>query len=208
MKIVYKDDSLFMRILGKILFFNPTFMTSYATTIGETIYLPSKSKEWSDQSVEILLAHEMVHVLDYKKEKFLFPLKYLFPQVLLPLCFVILPFSITAAIFVFMFTAFPLPAYWRMKYELRGYTMTLAAKVLQLKSDGYLDDKIKEIINARISHINDTYFKGSAYYFMWPFGIYEKIQKDVNSIISGDIFSSDEVYEKVRKTILSKYHWK
>jgi hypothetical protein len=208
MKIVYKDDSLFMRILGKILFFNPTFMTSYATTIGETIYLPNKSKEWSDQSIEMLLAHEMVHVLDYKKEGFLFFLKYLFPQVLLPLCFIVFPFSVVAGIFILMFTAFPFPAYWRMKYELRGYTMTLAVKVLQLKQQGYSEGKIKEIIDVKINYINDTYFKGPAYYFMWPSGIYEIIEKDVKFIISGDIFSSDEVYEKVRKNILSKYHWK
>jgi ABC-type multidrug transport system fused ATPase/permease subunit len=208
MVIIYKDDSLLMRVLGKVLFFNPAFMISYATTIGETIYLPNNSKNWSDESLEVLLAHEMVHVLDYKKEGVLFALKYLFPQILIPIFFLIFPFSIMAAIFLFIFFALPLPAYWRMKYELRGYTITLATKVLQLKKEGYSEEDIRGIIESKINKIDTSYFKGSAYYFMWPFGIYNKIKKDVNSIISSDIFSSDEVYEEVRKQVLSKYHWR
>jgi ABC-type multidrug transport system fused ATPase/permease subunit len=204
-KTVYKNESLFMKILSVILFFNSEFMTSYATTIGETVYLPESAKKYSSKELEILLSHEMVHILDYKKNKVLFVLKYLFPQIIFPLTFLILPFSLTLSIFLFIFSIFPFPAYWRMKYELRGYTMTLAVKALQFKNNGYADDVIRGVINKDIDRIN-TYFKGSSYYFMWPFGIYDKIEKNINSIISGDIFNSDESYEEIRKTILCKYH--
>ena len=44
-KIVSKQDSKLMRILGKILFFNKDFMTRYITVIGNTVYVPSKTQD-------------------------------------------------------------------------------------------------------------------------------------------------------------------
>ena len=38
--IKYKDNSWFMKVLSKILFFNKKFMTRFTTTIGKTVYFP------------------------------------------------------------------------------------------------------------------------------------------------------------------------
>ena len=47
-KIKYKNESLFMKVIGFLLFFNKTFMTNYITTIGSTIYYPSR--EWCEKN--------------------------------------------------------------------------------------------------------------------------------------------------------------
>lgn len=41
--IKYKNESLIMRLLGILLFFHKDFMTYHMTTIGRTIYIPSKN---------------------------------------------------------------------------------------------------------------------------------------------------------------------
>jgi hypothetical protein len=70
-KIVAKEDSTLMKIIGKLLFFNKGFMTNYVTTLGSTIYAPGG--EISD----ITLQHELVHVKDWKRWNILFSLSYL-----------------------------------------------------------------------------------------------------------------------------------
>ncbi len=42
LKIKFKDQDPLMKLVGKLMFFNPGFMTQFVTTIGETIYWPSK----------------------------------------------------------------------------------------------------------------------------------------------------------------------
>lgn len=69
--VVDKSKSKFMAVLGKILFFNPDFMTRYVTTIGRTIYCPN------GKISPTTLEHELQHVRDYDRWGLLFALSYL-----------------------------------------------------------------------------------------------------------------------------------
>lgn len=77
----YKPDSLFMRMIGSILFFNPEFYARYATTFGSTVYM--SSLQWvldNPDSAKAVLAHEAVHVDDYRQHPITYTLGYAFPQ--------------------------------------------------------------------------------------------------------------------------------
>lgn len=77
----YKPDSLFMRMIGGVLFFNPEFYARYATTFGSTVYL--SSLQWvldNPDSAKAVLAHEAVHVDDYRRNPISYTLGYAFPQ--------------------------------------------------------------------------------------------------------------------------------
>lgn len=162
--IAFKDQSLFMKILGKILFFNKSFMTNYITTIGETIYFPSVNYvNFHPASMFIVLLHEIVHIHDEKKiSKPIFNLLYLLPQLLallaIPLFFVIGFWSL-----LFLLFAAPLPAFFRMNFEKRAYIASLY--VMKVLNDKYaynidLDAKTQYFLQQ---------FKDSSYYYMWPF---------------------------------------
>lgn len=70
--IVNKNDSKLMKAIAVILKpFCPTFMTNFTTTIGRTIYCPN------GQIMESVLAHELVHVADFKKYHVWFVFSYL-----------------------------------------------------------------------------------------------------------------------------------
>lgn len=171
--IRFKNESFFMKVLGFFVSpFNPTYMTDFVTTIGKTVYFPSRTTFEQDvwQRLQVL-AHEFVHVHDGDKHWWFSP-SYMFPQVLavIPL----LAFGVLAWphpwLLVLPFLAFPLahlnkvafwvmlvvltgtmvglsvvlvgwttlyllgfalclvpwPAPWRTKWEIRGYSMTLA----------------------------------------------------------------------------------
>lgn len=162
--ITFKDQSLFMKILGKILFFNKSFMTNYITTIGETIYYPTASYvNGHPASAFIVLLHELVHVKDEKAiSKPIFDGLYLLPQILallaIPLFFVIGFWSL-----LFLLFAMPLPAYFRMNYEKRAYIASLyVMKKLNDKCQYNID------LNDKKQYFLQQ-FKSSSYYFMWPF---------------------------------------
>src|SRR4030043_385107 len=92
LKIKYKDESLLMKILGKLMFFNKGFMTSYTTTIGSTIYFPNSNfVKARPISSSVILLHELVHLYDNSKFTApLFSFLYLFPQILVLLFFPLL----------------------------------------------------------------------------------------------------------------------
>ena len=75
-KIRSKEKSLFMRVLSKLLFFNPSFMSDFVTTLYPYIYVPGPSLELHT------LAHEYVHLKDRKNLGLYFNFLYLSPQVL------------------------------------------------------------------------------------------------------------------------------
>lgn len=204
MKVIYKNESFLMKLISWVLFFNKDFMAKYATTIGETVYLPEDSKKWSKAQLECVLAHEQVHILDYKKDKYLFSLKYLFPQILILLGLLILPFSIWFALTWMIFFALPLPAPWRMYYELRGYNMSLIATYILLKernaSDEYIFNKLNKLVD-----IYNGHFITFTYYLMWPFGVKNKLKQTIKKIKSDDILLKGSVYEESYKTILINY---
>lgn len=160
--IKYKNESLFMKILGILLFFNPSFKNIYITTIGKTIYFPSSDFiANSPTSSAITLLHELVHIADNKN--IFYSILYLFPQLLsllfIPLLFIVgWKFALIALIFLL-----PLPAYFRMKDEKSAYTMSLYA-CNSLNKIGY-NINLQEQVDFYISQ-----FKGFGYYVMWPFG--------------------------------------
>ena len=76
-----KEESKLMKIIAKILFFNPKFMTDYITTIGSTVYFPREDIS-NDVTVWEVLPHEMIHADDSRRLGPLFGFLYLFPQIL------------------------------------------------------------------------------------------------------------------------------
>jgi len=84
MKVRYKNESWFMRLLGLLTFpFNQLFMDKVTTTIGSTIYFPGIHFVRDNyKNAARILAHESVHIFDKKRDGFMFFVKYLMPQAL------------------------------------------------------------------------------------------------------------------------------
>jgi hypothetical protein len=160
-KVRFKDESLFQKALGLLVRpFNPTFLTEYTTTIGSTVYFPSREFYYAKpESSFSILAHEYVHIWDFKRDRW-FKFKYLFPQILglVPL--------VVFGLFVW-FSAWwwlsllglvavaPWPAKKRTSYELRGYGMNVA--IAQ-----WVYGRVQP---SSLTHIVDQ-FVGSSYYYM------------------------------------------
>lgn len=191
-KLAFKDQSKFMKFLGKIMFFNKDFMTRYTTTIGYTVYVPSKEKYDADPDAYLdIITHEFVHMMDFKKWNILFTLSYLLPQllsILAVLAFVAINHShlwlISLAALIF---AAPLPAFFRSHWELRGYIMNAA---FQYWETGYDHVQPPEMYLDR--------FLGSGYYFMWPFkkNMTKRFQNMLNKIMDNSILQ-DKPYRIV-----------
>ena len=153
-KLIDKRDSLLMKLLSKILFFNKRFMSSYVTVIGNKVYVPQLPwKENNPYGATEVLAHEWVHMKDNKRLGIVFKLLYLMPQILTPLF--LLGFW-NPWFFLAVLCALPFPAPWRAKFELRGYTISMAVRYWILKKEPNYDFFVKQ-------------FTGPNYYFMYPF---------------------------------------
>lgn len=165
LKIKYKDQSWFMKLLGKLLFFNKPFMTSYTTTIGSDVYFPNESYTRARPiSSAVVLLHELVHVSDGKKfTKPLFGFLYLSPQILALLCLPLFLLSWKIALPLMVLFASPIPSYFRMHFEKRAYLTSLYClyRIGKLKD---FDPKLETQAKGFVEH-----FTGSHYYFMWPF---------------------------------------
>jgi len=199
-KVKYKDQSVFMKILGFLLFFNRGFMTNVTTTIGKTAYFTSKKEVETDDSprYSITLGHEFRHVYDSRGfwKSIWFVLAYLFPQILAPFMLLLLPVSIWLSLILFVVFLTPLPAPGRMHYELKGYVTTLFLYNEVLKERGWTKTDRKGLLEHRIEGINDQ-FVSSDYYFMWPFGIKKQLQNNIDKIISGQIIEEDDFYRQL-----------
>lgn len=199
--IKYKNQSLFMKFLGTLLFFNKGFMTTFITTIGSTIYFPDEEFILKDEfgSCQIL-AHELVHVKQANKySKILFSFLYLFPQCLV---FLALLAPISLWFLLFLVCILPIPAPFRTAFEIGGYTMSLFVSYLCGKYVRKISDAdLHSYLEASAEYIDKTYFKGPAYWFMWPFGtnLSNKITDIENDVISG----TDEIYNCVRQSYLN-----
>ena len=165
-QIVAKEDSKFMWFLNFFVRpFNPDFMTRYITTIRTTVY---GTRTWmkDDAAVVRVLAHELVHVYDWYQLKILFPILYLFPQlVVLGMLGAFGAFWSTTWLWCLAFGVFlaPLPAPFRAWAEFRGYAMTMAVEVWM---DGRRLDQVSPDNPPKWIAQN---FVGPDYYFMWPF---------------------------------------
>lgn len=65
--VVRKSDSRFMRLIGLLMFFNKSFMTSFHTTVGNTLYVASAWANMTDLGKAALLRHERVHLRQQKR---------------------------------------------------------------------------------------------------------------------------------------------
>ncbi len=210
--VKFKDESTLMKIIGKVLFFNKAFMTDFVTTIGSTVYWPSReSLEGRGASAMATLAHEYRHAKDAKKiTSVLFGLLYLLPQILaLPgvlsilILVPLLIFGVVSwswwmlALMLTALFALPIPAYFRMKYEVYGYTMSLFMINELLKERGMDKANIRDVIDKSIEKHNERNFTGPNYYYMWPFGVKERLSEEADKIMSGEIVKEHEVYQEV-----------
>jgi hypothetical protein len=171
-------------------------MKSFTTTIGTTIYYPSEEFVKNSPITSLItLLHELVHIIDYNKNKLLFTLLYLFPQVLaifaLPLFFISWKFSAFFLLFLL-----PLPAYFRMKYERKAYAVSLyVIKQLSLKKNFKV-----ELEKQKDNYI--SYFKKSDYYYMW---IFKTIDSDFNEYLlkieNNERPFDDEIFNLIDKYI-------
>lgn len=154
-KIIYKKDSLFMKVLSKLLFFNKGFMNNATTTIGRTVYLAGEFDQRQESAKIATLLHEYVHVLQ-AEEDMLFPILYLIPQFLVLYSLFAIPFG--KLFLLFLLAILPFPAVYRALYEAEAYAVSLYIK----KRNGGYD------MNAEFDFVIKT-FTGPSYYFMMPF---------------------------------------
>jgi len=173
-EIVSKQESFFMKVLSKILFFNKAFMSRYITTIYPKMYVPSLPwKEDNPISAIIVMAHEYVHMADRKRMGPLFNLLYLAPQV----------FAL-GAVGVFwswwwllcLLFLLPIPSVGRTWLEFRAYMVSLAAYYWITDQKPAFDFYIKQ-------------FTTSSYYWMLPSQKYleKQFQKHFEKTINGEL---------------------
>ena len=134
------------------------FWTRYTTTVGAHVYFPSRQfYEESKERTLVTLAHEFVHIHDGAElGKASFTLRYLFPQVTIGVFGLLgllgLAWAPLYTLFVLFAALGPWPAPWRVKYEKRGYKMSILVSAMMGQS---LD-------TARIA----SQFTGRQYYWM------------------------------------------
>lgn len=186
-EVKYKDQSSFMKVLGKILFFNPNFMTNYITTIGTTVYFPTEEFVLGKETSAIItLAHEFTHMRDsLKLGKAIFYLSYLFPQILF-LVALIASFFIHPLFYFLILFLLPFPAPFRAKYELKGYQTTILITNEFMKTMGMTEEDRKSALLRNIESIAKE-FTSSSYYFMWPFGVKDQLTNYLDTVLSGYI---------------------
>lgn len=194
LEIKYKDQSNFMKFIGFLLFFNKDFMTKYITTIGNTVYFPSRDYivQYPVRS-SITLLHEFIHINDARKiGTVLFNFLYLFPQILIIFCLPLLLVSWKLALVLLILCALPLPAYFRMKFERKAYISSL-----------YVYKKLGDRLNKTINYnehkdFSISQFKTSVYYFMWMFNSIDKDFDDaILKINNGEKPYEDDILDVV-----------
>lgn len=201
-EVDYKDENTLQKILGVLSYpFNKNYMSHFTTTFYPKVYFPTRefvSKSYTNAMKT--LAHEYVHLWDKAKNWF-WDIGYAMPQplgLLSLLALLAIPFSNWHLLsLLWMLFFLPLPAPWRMKAELRGYTMSIAVNYWR---HGSVKQSTKDwIIKA---------FIGPSYYFMWPFkkNITDALNTAEQKIIDGTIFDGPEgeVFLKVHTMLKEK----
>jgi len=185
-EVRFKDESKFMKLLGKVMFFNKGFMTNFITTIGTKVYFPNRA-DYLARPLDSFrtLAHEFVHVYDYVLNPVGFMLGYLFPQNLALLSlFAILAF-ISPCFLLFLLSLLflaPIPSIPRKNIEMRGYGMSL---------------KVEQWSNCPVSYVDwcmEKYadnFVNSNYYYMYPFR--ESVKKELKGWLTDSCLQDKNV---------------
>jgi hypothetical protein len=198
LQIKYKDQSFFMKTLGKILFFNPTFMTSYTTTIGSTVYFPTETfVKIRPISACVVLLHELVHIDDaHKISKPLFGFLYMSPLSFIFLCLPLFLLSWKIALPLMLLFGSPIPSFFRMLFEKRAYMTSLYA----LNALGKRMNFDPKLDSQKTSFLGQ--FKDSSYYFMWPFSNLDKeFDQAVDKIKAGQRPFDDKVFDTLDELI-------
>jgi len=176
-----KENSVLMRFLSVILFFNKGFMTKYITTLYPRVYVPKLP--WDSHTIESrigVLAHEYVHLKDRKRWWWLFDILYAAPQIfaLLSIGAIWNLWWLLALLFLL-----PLPSPGRAWLEFRAYKVTIA---LHWHLTG---------TKPSVPWLRDQFVR-SYYYWMWPFkkSVERHILNVIENVESGE-FLSPEVLE-------------
>jgi len=181
-----KEDSWMMKIAGKLMFFNKSFMTHYITTSYPYIYVPKLPwKKEGHLSAVTVLAHEWVHLHDRKRMGLLFNFLYAAPQILAP--FALFAF-VNPWFLLFLLFFLPIPSPGRAWAEFRGYRMTIAAYYWLSGTK----INIKWVVDQ---------FTTSNYYFMWPFQgwLIKKFNKEFEKIEKGELSPELKIMHDVIK---------
>lgn len=177
LQIKYKDQSTFMRWLGKLMFFNPDFMTEYVSTIGHTVYFPSQDYVQNNpQDANTVFIHECTHMYDENRVGSVwYTLSYLFPLILMPV-FLVLILVLSGkwlALLALLWLA-PLPAPWRAHFERRAYFVQMYVDYVMYKDDPAADGALF-----------NSWFKDGSYYWMWPFGLDQEFAQEAVNVKAG-----------------------
>ena len=202
LQIKFKDQSPFMKILGKILFFNKHFMTNFVTTIGSTVYFPNQEEvEKSTNGNQLIkLAHEYQHAKDCKfLGSFIFSFLYLFPQILFPIL-LLFCFWHWWILFLALIVISPLPAIFRKELEYRAYKVSLFCSYEISKELNVPEDSIRKTLQIRAAYYNEQFISAN-YYFMWPFGLEKKLAKDIDSIMNGSAIKKNTTFKEIRTAL-------
>lgn len=195
----YKNESRRMRFIGKAMFWNNEFMTDLTTTLGGTVYFPSRQWVEADYyGAWRILCHEIVHIEDERalgKFRWWFSVQYALPQALAVLALLSYPLQ-TWWPLLFLLCLAPLPAPWRMKIEMRGYAMTMAVHFWYGKTG------ISQELKANVAEN----FTGSRYYWMWPFksAVDREVGRWSKMILCDEVFDQGPVFGRVQKMIQTR----
>jgi hypothetical protein len=69
---------------------------------------------------------------------------------------------------------------------------------LILRQYGYTDAQRETQLAVFSLQINSVQFEGSAYWFMWPFGVQSDFENKINDIESGVISDTSDTYGRVK----------
>jgi hypothetical protein len=214
-----KSESKLQRLIGALLFFNPSYMTGFITTIGRGIWVPDswagRPRTWSDTTT---LVHELAHVHQYERIPWpLFYLAYLFPQVLAPLAlmaFLAIPFSnLWLLNLLWLVCAAPIPAPFRAMYEAEAYVVSYLmrfwargedAPFPPMDADGILHGDgsgTHLMLRSRIPH-----FTGWNYYRMWPSerGVAEWMAHHLRATAEGEWSQTNPIVEQAHRLYRGK----
>jgi hypothetical protein len=215
-----KSESKLQRLIGVLLFFNPSYMTGFITTIGRGIWVPDswayRSRTASDSCT---LVHELTHVHQYEKVPWpLFYMGYLFPQVLAPLALLALlaiPLSnLWLLNLLWLIMAAPIPAPFRAMYEAEAYAVSYLMSYWSIGKDAPSPplgaDGILHGVAGRSDHLKLLYriphFTGWNYYRMWPSerGVAEWIAHHLQATSDGEWGQTNPIVERAHRLYIGK----
>ena len=210
LKIKFKDESWFMKLLGKLAFFNKNFMTHFTTVIGKTIYLPTRAglDNTEDLGPLVIVAHEYRHMVDFGSwfKSFFVRTSYFAPQIFSPFMLLLLflpviwAISIPLALVMFLAWLTPVPSPGRKYFEFKGYTTSLFALNEIYKENKWKETERKYLLEEQIAFMNEQ-FTGPAYYYMWPWGVKKDFDIIIDKILKEELEKEDSFYTEMKDMI-------